>query len=386
MAPSPSCDVVPITSTASLMQEVRDLQLLEETQLHQLDRHVQRSCPEARLLARHLLQRGWLTAYQVNQLLQGRGAGLLFGSYVLLERLGEGGMGRVFKARQRKLERTVAIKVLRKDLLGDTQAMQRFQREIYAMAQLAHPNIVLALDAGEFNGQQFYVMEYVEGIDLARLLRTSGPLPVAEACAHVRQAALGLQHAFRRGLIHRDVKPANLLLARRKTREATTGPYGHCSQIKILDLGLARFALEPDDEETSTELTGHGTVMGTPDYIAPEQAFDPRSSDIRSDLYSLGCTLYQLLAGTVPYPGGTALDKIFRHRLEKPASLQGIRPDVPTPLLSIVARLMAKQPEHRYQIPDQLIADLDNVGSRGTRSGRNLAGRKDFQRQVNSSD
>jgi serine/threonine protein kinase len=253
------------------------------------------------------------------------------------------------------------------------------------MAQLAHPNIVLALDAGEFNGQQFYVMEYVEGIDLARLLRTSGPLPVAEACAHVRQAALGLQHAFRRGLIHRDVKPANLLLARRKTREATTGPYGHCSQIKILDLGLARFALEPDDEETSTDLTGQGTVMGTPDYIAPEQAFDPRSSDIRSDLYSLGCTLYQLLAGTVPYPGGTALDKIFRHRLEKPASLQGIRPDVPTPLLSIVARLMAKQPDHRYQIPDQLIADLDKVGSRGTRSGRTLMGRKDFQRKVNSS-
>jgi serine/threonine protein kinase len=384
MAPSPSCDVVPITSTGSLMQELRDLQLLEEGQLQELNGHV-RSCPEARLLARHLLQRGWLTAYQVNQLLQGRGAGLLFGSYVLLERLGEGGMGRVFKARQRKLERTVAIKVLRKDLLGDTQAMQRFQREIYAMAQLAHPNIVLALDAGEFNGQQFYVMEYVEGIDLARLLRTSGPLPVAEACAHVRQAALGLQHAFRRGLIHRDVKPANLLLARRKTREATTGPYGHCSQIKILDLGLARFALEPDDEETSTDLTGQGTVMGTPDYIAPEQAFDPRSSDIRSDLYSLGCTLYQLLAGTVPYPGGTALDKIFRHRLEKPASLQGIRPDVPTPLLSIVARLMAKQPDHRYQIPDQLIADLDKVGSRGTRSGRTLMGRKDFQRKVNSS-
>jgi tRNA A-37 threonylcarbamoyl transferase component Bud32 len=318
LRPAPPAPAVarPVDSVAALGQALRDSRLLEPAQLQELTA-LQARYVEPRGLARELLQRDWLTAYQVNQLFQGRGHELTLGPYVLLERLGAGGMGQVFKARHVLMRRLVALKVIRKDHLADPEIVSRFHREIRAVAQLAHPNIVLAHDAGQVGDTHFLVMEYVEGTDLARLVKKHGPLPVARACAYVRQAALGLQHAHERGLVHRDIKPANLLLA--------TAP-GE-AVVKVLDLGLAR--LSHGGEQTVGELTQEGAVMGTPDFIAPEQAEESRGVDIRADVYSLGCTLYYLLTGRVPFPGGTLLQKLRRHQNEQPAPVTTLRPEVP---------------------------------------------------------
>ncbi|OAI54255.1 hypothetical protein AYO44_15270 [Planctomycetaceae bacterium SCGC AG-212-F19] len=201
-----------IDTVAALNEELVKNQLLEATQLSQVAR-LQARAADARGLARELVQRGWLTPYQVNQLFQGHGKDLVLGHYLLLERLGEGGMGQVFKARHARLGRIVALKVIRKDKLADPEAVGRFRREIQAVAQLSHPNVVAAFDADQTDDALFLIMEYVEGIDLARLVREQGPLPVPVACEYIRQAALGLQHAHEKGLVHRDVKPSNLLVA-----------------------------------------------------------------------------------------------------------------------------------------------------------------------------
>ena len=191
---------------------------------------------DAPALARELVQRGWLTPYQVNEIFLGRGAQLALGSYVLLDKLGEGGMGAVYKVRHAKLDRIVALKVIRPQRLSNPTVVKRFQREIHAAAKLNHPNIVRAIDADEVAGTHFFVMEYVEGIDLSKLVKMQGRLPVAQACDFIRQAALGLQHAFERGLVHRDIKPHNLLLAKAASRESGGGNFG---VVKILDMGLA---------------------------------------------------------------------------------------------------------------------------------------------------
>src|SRR5262249_41178909 len=205
----------------------------------------------------------------------------------------------------------VALKVAQKGAARDPTDERRFLREIQATAQLAHPNIVAAYDAACVEGAHVFVMEYVEGTDLARLLRDYKRLPIAHACEYVRQAALGLQHAHERGLVHRDIKPSNLLLA------------ADGSVVKISDLGLVRRGGEVDGQ-----LTTSGMLMGTPDYLAPEQATDSRSVDIRADLYSLGCTLYHCLAGQPPFAEGTALQRIYNHVGEKPVAIESLRPDV----------------------------------------------------------
>ncbi len=336
-----------IASVASLLDLLRQLQLLEPEQIAELDRISGTRFTDARGLAGELVRRGWLTPYQVNQLFQGRGQQLILGSFVLLERLGEGGMGQVFKARHRKLGRIVALKLIRKQRLDNPDAVRRFRREIEAASKLTHPNIVLALDADEVNDTHFFAMEYVEGIDLAKYIKQQGPLPVETACAYIRQAALGLQHAYERGMVHRDIKPHNLLLT------------AQTSTIKVLDMGLARLHSETRQEKSSTSLTEEGAVMGTPDYIAPEQARDSRSADIRADLYSLGCTSYFLLTGQVPFPGGSLLEKLFRHQTEPPRSLLEFRPDLPRPVSAVIHRLLAKNPRDRFQTPAEFIAALD---------------------------
>src|SRR5262245_61635368 len=212
-----------IASNASLVDALRQYRLLDAAQLDEVT-SLQPSFSEAKALAGELIRRGWLTPYQANQLLQGKGQDLLLGSYVLLERLGAGAMGQVFKARNWKLGRVVALKMIRKDRLANADAVRRFQREVRSAAALDHPNIVHAQDADEIDGTHLLVMEFVEGaIDLAQLVKKNGPLPIEQACESIRQAALGLQHAHERGLVHRDIKPANLLL----TADGTT--------IKILD-------------------------------------------------------------------------------------------------------------------------------------------------------
>jgi Leucine-rich repeat (LRR) protein/tRNA A-37 threonylcarbamoyl transferase component Bud32 len=332
--------------SAALVDDLGRFRLLEPAQLWELPALVA-SFPDPKALAGELLRRGWLTPYQANQLLRGRGRELLLGSYVLLERLGEGGMGAVFKARNWKLGRVVALKLIRKELLGKADAVGRFRREVRAAAALSHPNIVHAYDADETDGAHLLVMEFVEGAaDLARLVERDGPLPAPRACELARQAALGLQHACERGLVHRDIKPHNLLL----TADGRT--------VKILDLGLARLHRPLADDRRSSVITREGVLMGTPDYVAPEQADRAHAVDIRADLYSLGCTLYFLLAGRPPFSEGTVMEKLIHHCLHEPAPVEAVRPDVPAAVAAVVRKLMAKRPEDRFQTPADAAAAL----------------------------
>jgi serine/threonine protein kinase/WD40 repeat protein len=342
---------MPITSAADLAEAVRRFVLLPPVRARELAGLHPRFA-DARALARELLQRGWLTAYQINHLVAGNGYSLVLGQYVLLERIGEGGMGQVLKARHQRLERFVALKLIRTERLGGPEAVQRFQREARAAARLSHPNLVTVFDADEVAGTHFYAMEYVEGTDLAKLLRAQGPLPVAQACDYVRQAALGLQHAHEQGLVHRDIKPANVMLTTRGV-------------IKVLDLGLARLATAAEGGDATDPMTREGTVLGTPDYMAPEQATDSRTADIRADLYSLGCTLFHLLTGQVPFPGGTLAEKLLKHQAAPPPPVAALRPEVSPELAAVVGKLLAKGPAERYRTPAELAAALEPLcGSR----------------------
>jgi serine/threonine-protein kinase len=260
--------------------------------------------------------------------------------------------------------------VIRREVTGRADAVRRFLREIQAIAQLNHPNIVLALDAGEVDGRLFFAMEYVEGIDLARLVERSGPVGVGPALEYVRQVALGLQHASERGLVHRDIKPSNLLLSERVVSDdwfqgqPSSTAYNSLlpnHQVKILDMGLARLQFPDQVGVDASSITQVGMVVGTPDFLAPEQAADSRQADIRSDLYSLGCTLYYLLTGTVPFPGGTLMDKLFRHRLELARPVERLRPEVPSRVGWMVRKLMAKCPEERYQTPLELARAVETL-------------------------
>jgi eukaryotic-like serine/threonine-protein kinase len=351
-----------IASATDLVQLLRSHQLLEAAATAEALRDLQGRFPEPRALARELIQRGWLTAYQINQLFQGKGNELVFGSYVLLERLGEGASGQVFKARHQKLGRVVALKILRKARLSHYHSQARFRREIEAVARLSHPNIVLAFDADEADGRPFFTMEFVEGIDLLRLVRQDGPLPVWQACDYIRQAALGLRQAGERGMVHRDVKPSNLMVTTLTVPGKDGAAPFEVPVVKLLDLGLARLT----DPAGTGNLTHVQTILGTPDYMAPEQARDSRAADIRSDLYSLGCTFYFALTGEVPFPAESSLEKLMKHALEEPVPVEKRRPEVPPAVAAVVRRMLAKSPEDRYQSPGELAEALTRLLPAGT--------------------
>jgi tRNA A-37 threonylcarbamoyl transferase component Bud32 len=333
-----------LDSVAHLVQLLRQYRVLEPAQDGELAGNLLPLFAEPKALARELVRRGWLTPYQVNALFQGRAGELLLGHYVLLERLGAGGMGEVFKARNCSLGLVVALKLIRKERLGNPDLVRRFHREIRVAAQLSHPNIVQAFDADEVGGTHFFTMEYVPGVDLRRRVKEGGPLPVDAACDAVRQAALALQHAFEKGMVHRDVKPANLLVTGR-------------GLVKVTDLGLARLTVA-EGEESGSSLTQEGMVMGTVDFLAPEQALNSKAVDARADLYSLGCTLYYLLTGRVPFPGGTVTEKLLKHRFDEAVPVEVLRPQVSPGLGAVVRRLMAKEPEERYQTPAEVVLAL----------------------------
>jgi formylglycine-generating enzyme required for sulfatase activity/serine/threonine protein kinase len=342
-----------IASVANFVKVMQESQLLDAAHLEELTGDLQARFPDPKALARELVRRGWLTAYQVNQLWKGRGKELVLGPYLLLDNLGEGGMGQVFKARHRLMDRVVALKVIREERLADPDAVRRFHREIRAAAQLAHPNIVIAHDAAEVGKVHLLVMEFIEGTDLAKLIAERGPLPVAEACDYVRQAALGLQHAHERGLVHRDIKPSNLLLTKRAGDSGSK-----LGLVKILDMGLARLDRSPGQAASAGALTQEGAVMGTPDYLAPEQALDSHAVDIRADIYSLGCTLYYLLTGQALFAGGTLVQKLMWHQQSEPPAVTELRPDVPAGLAALLKKMLAKRPEDRYQTPAEVAAAL----------------------------
>jgi len=284
--------------------------------------------------------------------------------YRIVRKLGAGGMGSVYLAQHQVMDRPVALKVIRSDLLGKPALVERFRREVKSAAHLAlHPNIVAAYDAEQAGDSHFLVMEFVDGVNLGDLVKSQGPLPVEAACDAIKQAAEGLEHAHQRGMVHRDIKPQNLM------RTAN-------GQIKILDFGLARLAsevlpdlaaaAEEDGQQHVRSMTPDGgikltltdMVLGSADYIAPEQALDPRSADIRADIYSLGCTLYHLLAGEPPFPDGNLTQKLAAHAERAPNPLSELRQDVPPTLIQIVDQMMAKDRDHRFQRPAELAEAL----------------------------
>lgn len=262
--------------------------------------------------------------------------------YRVLRVLGHGGMGTVFLAEHRLMARPVALKVLRPELLAAAGYVDRFLREVKAAASLNHPNIVAAYDAETAQGFHFLVMEYVPGTDLATLVANRGPLPVALACNYIRQAAAGLQHAHEHGMVHRDIKPQNLMLT----------PDG---QVKVLDFGLAHIRPEALPAQSQTF---PGTLLGSADYMAPEQAATPHAADIRADLYSLGCTLYFLLAGQPPFPAGSLLEKLRAHAEQSPREIRELRADVPPELAAVLGRMMRKDRAARQPTPAAVAAAL----------------------------
>jgi serine/threonine protein kinase len=269
----------------------------------------------------------------------------LMGVYQLLDRLGQGGMGTVWRAWHTRLKRTVALKTLRAEWMGNALAVVRFQREMEAVGKLDHPNLIRATDAGEAAGVHFLVMDFAEGTDAAKVVLRHGPLPIADACEVVRQAALGLQHAHEAGLVHRDVKPSNLMVT----------PQG---QVKVLDLGLALLHGAPDEVG---ELTGSHQGMGTADYMAPEQCASAHDVDVRADVYSLGCTLYKLLSGRAPFSGPeyrAPLKKMEAHAREPAPPLRDRRPEVPAGLVGVLDRMLAKDPAARFATPGAVAAAL----------------------------
>jgi serine/threonine protein kinase len=309
-------------------------------------------------LASELIRLGKLTKYQAAAIRQGKTRGLVIGNYVVLDKIGSGGMGLVLKARHRQLQRIVALKLLPPSFSRDRAAVARFRREAAAVAKLRHANIVAALDAGETHGLLFLVMEFVDGKDLARIVKEKGPLSVARAVDCIIQAARGLKEAHDHGIVHRDIKPANLLLDR-------------SGIVKVLDLGLARVSLAEDpvtSESSELNLTVSGAIVGTVDYMSPEQAYNPRQADGRSDVYSLGCTLHFLLTGKAPYGGKSFMERLLGHRERPIPSLAKARGDVSDDLDFAFQRMMSKSPDRRPASMSAVVNELD--ACRATATGK----------------
>jgi serine/threonine-protein kinase len=293
-----------------------------------------------RRLARQAVQSKALTIWQAQQLLAGRTGGFKVDRYVLLDLIGQGGMGRVYLALDTRLNRRVALKILSPERINNPRAIARFQREARVGAQLQHENLVRIYDFGESNGRFFLVMEYIEGKTIGTLISEQGPMPSATAVRLLRQVAMGLEHAHRKGLIHRDVNPYNILVT-------------HDGTAKLADLGLA---LDLADED---RVTREGATVGTFDYVAPEQARQSHSADIRSDIYSLGCTFYHMISSQVPFPSPSLPEKLFSHQALEPTPLEQLVSGLPKGLTEVVQRMMRKSPDERYATPLQVAQALE---------------------------
>jgi serine/threonine-protein kinase len=359
----PDVPEIPDETVASLVDKLTQFPILEPPQQDELVRVLQQRFVQPRALVKHLFAQGWLTSFQVQQLAAERHDSLVMGPYTVIDLLGEGGMGEVFKARRIGSRDIVVLKVIRPDLMADQAIAKQFLWEIQALSHLSHPNIIKTFGAFKADDRHFYTMEFIEGTDLAKLLQQSGPLPVWQACSYIRQAALGLEHAHEHCLIHRDIKPANLLLTLPSSQDGPQfSQHGRSTMIrgavvKIIDWGLADLR-PPAGHQNSASFLPEGEMVGTADYLAPEQARDSRAASIQSDIYSLGCTLYHLLAGQPPFPGGSLMQKLFKHQQSEPKPIQEIRTDVPTAVLPILQKMMAKKTSDRFRTPAMVAAAL----------------------------
>jgi serine/threonine-protein kinase len=288
---------------------------------------------DVEFVAKKLVDANLLTRWQSERLMEGRHKGFFLKKYKLLEEIGRGGMSTVYLAEHTLMQRSVAIKILPKNRVEDSSYLARFQREALAAAQLDHKNIVRVYDIDNQENVHFIVMEYIEGRDLQQIVKVEGPLDYIPAADYIRQAAEGFAHAHKAGMIHRDVKPANLLVDRK-------------SVVKVLDLGLARFA---EEDKASLTVAFDENVLGTADYLAPEQAIDSHGVDNRADIYGLGCSLYFLLTGHPPFPEGTLPQRLMMHQKQMPPSIRDERADAPIELVEICMKMIAKKPDQRYQ-------------------------------------
>jgi len=295
-----------------------------------------------------------LTEWQAKKLLAGKAKGFRLGKYKLLGEVGKGGMSAVYLAEHLLMRRKVAIKVLPKSRVKDSSYLERFRLEARAVAKLDNPHIVRAFDIDNEGDTHYIVMEYVDGRDLHKVVSKEGPLDADTAADYIAQAATGLAHAHQKRMVHRDIKPANLILDQHQT-------------VKILDLGLAKLV---EDEQASLTLANDENVLGTADYLAPEQALNSHTVDHRSDIYSLGCTLYFLLAGRPPFPDGTISERLLKHQVEEPENLYKLRPDLPLSLIDICNKMMSKSPDLRHESAKDIAETLTEwLAERGRKVG-----------------
>jgi len=332
-----------VVKQSGLVDNERLQKLLNEFRLRGIKLEI------ARTIADELVASNAVTRWQAEKLLQGKHRGFFLGKYRLLSLLGKGGMSSVYLAEHTVMRRRCAIKVLPTKRVNDTSYLGRFHREAQAVANLDHPNIVRAYDVDkEIEGNteiHFLVMEYVDGESLQEMVSSRGVLDYATAAEYARQAAEGLIHAHAAGMVHRDIKPGNLLV----------DPNG---MIKILDMGLARFF--DDDDQESLTVTHDEKVLGTADYLAPEQALDSHTVDSRADIYSLGCTLYFMLTGHPPFTEGTLAQRLMSHQVKEPPAITVDRPSTPPDLVAIVKKMMSKDVNQRFQSSAEVSAALYN--------------------------
>jgi serine/threonine protein kinase len=333
-------------SVEELLQLIRKSGMVDEQKLTNYiqRRQFTRGLPaDVREFADEMLRDGIITYFQAEQFLLGKWRGFTIGKYKLLERIGVGGMGQVFLCEHMYMKKRVAIKVLPPAKAEQPAALGRFYREARAAAALEHPHIVRTQDIDQDGNLHFIVMDYVDGPNLLDVVKKFGPMDIGRAVSYARQMAVALDFAFRNKIIHRDIKPGNILVDRK----------GHA---RLLDMGLARFLNDHGDQLTMKY--DDKIVLGTADYVAPEQVANSHAVDIRADIYALGATLYFLLAGHPPFPTGTVSQKLLWHRTKEPTAIRAIRPEVPDGLAMVVTKLMMKDPKVRYQTPAQVVDAL----------------------------
>jgi eukaryotic-like serine/threonine-protein kinase len=308
-------------------------------------------------LADRLVRDNVLTAFQAKRFLSNRPQGLVVGRYIILDRVGSGSMGRVYRAHHVMMDRVVALKIIAPEISSNERVVARFQREMKLVGRLDHPNVVRAFDADQINRVLYIVMEYVAGMSLGERLKTKGPIPAAEMVDYAAQAALGLAHAHEQGIVHRDIKPSNILLNEDR-------------RIKILDLGLG-VLMEAD--AAATFATADGIAVGTVDYMSPEQACG-REVDGRSDLYGLGCSMYHLMTGKLPFPGDSPIERLGKRISGRHTPITEYLPEMPTSFVRVLDKMLAHKPHERYATAGEAATALQNlIRPRTTRSAANPA-------------